>query len=140
MLVAQKVTVTLVDDLDGTDSEDVVTVEFSLDGVVYQIDLNEQNADNLRDTFADYVAAARRTDGRAKRQAGEPAKAMARPPAPMDREQAKAIRDWARKNGHEIADRGRIPVNVVEAYNRPQTKVQPKVRKGRPVRQPAFSN
>lgn len=138
--MAQKVTIALVDDIDGTDSGNVSTIEFSLDGVVYHIDLNEQNAGSLRDTFADYVAAARRTGGRAKRQVGKPAAAETGPRTTMDREQAKAIRDWARKNGFEVADRGRIPASVVEAYNAPQIKTQSSMRKGRKVTQPAFSN
>src|SRR5262245_12069640 len=116
--MAQKVTVALVDDLDGTDSADVKTVEFSLDGVAYQIDLRTRNASGLRKVFADYVAAARRTGGRGgKPRGGNPAAAATPPKAAVDREQSGAIRAWARKNGHEIAERGRIPVNVIEAYN-----------------------
>jgi len=37
-------------------------------------------------------------------------------PAPMDREQTKAIREWARKNGHEVSDRGRIAAPIMEAF------------------------
>jgi hypothetical protein len=58
--MAQKVLVQLIDDLDGTSSEDVMTVQFGLDGVTYEIDLSESNADRLRDLLADYVTA----DGR----------------------------------------------------------------------------
>src|SRR5690242_6386788 len=111
--MAQKVTVELVDDLDGTVSSDITTVGFGLDGVSYEIDLAEENASKLRDAFADYVGAARRIGGRAKR--GTLARASVARPA-VDREQTKAIRDWARDNGWPVAERGRIPSNVIEAY------------------------
>src|SRR5881628_3414581 len=116
--MAQKVIVELVDDLDGTASEDISTVSFALDGANYEIDLNESNAENLRNTLAEYVMAARRTGGRLKRGVGSPAKPAPRPAA--NREQTKAIREWARQNGFDLADRGRIPANVIEAYDQAQ--------------------
>ena len=64
--MAQKVVVELVDDLNGTVSDDISTVSFALDGAVYEIDLTEDNAERLRDTIADFVSAARRTGGRIK--------------------------------------------------------------------------
>ncbi len=112
--MAQKVTVELVDDLDGMASDDVSTITFALDGVSYEIDLRDDNASNLRETLAEFVAAGRRTSGRVKR-AGGPARSAARPPA--DREQTKAIREWARQNGFDLADRGRIPASVVNAFD-----------------------
>jgi hypothetical protein len=111
--MAQKVIVELVDDLDGTASDDISTVSFSLDGADYEIDLSESNAEDLRGILAEFVAAARRTGGRIKRSSGS-TKSPARPAA--DREQTKAIREWARNNGFELADRGRIPANVLTAY------------------------
>ncbi|QRP46607.1 Lsr2 family protein [Amycolatopsis sp. FDAARGOS 1241] len=115
--MAQKVLVSLVDDLDGTEAEE--TVEFGLDGVTYQIDLSSENAEELRDALAQYVEHARRAGGR-KRAVLRPvagAKAAARP-ATVDREQNQAIRAWARKNGFAVSDRGRIPSEVVEAYHK----------------------
>jgi hypothetical protein len=113
--MAQKVTVTLVDDLDGTEAEE--TVEFGLDGAAYQIDLSEENAERLRDALAEYVDHARRSGGR-KRATVRPA-AAGRParPASADREQNQAIRAWARKQGMKVSDRGRIPSEVIDAYN-----------------------
>jgi hypothetical protein len=111
--MAQKVTVTLVDDLDGSRAEE--TVEFGLDGVSYQIDLSDDNASKLRDALAEFVAGARRAGGR-KRGAGRPVVAKARP-ASADREQNQAIREWARKQGMKVSDRGRIPAEVLEAYH-----------------------
>jgi DhnA family fructose-bisphosphate aldolase class Ia len=105
--MAQKVLVSLVDDLDGSEAEE--TVEFGLDGVSYQIDLSSENAEELRDALAQYVEHARRAGGRKR--------ASVRPVA-VDREQNQAIRSWARKNGYAVSDRGRIPSEVVEAYHK----------------------
>lgn len=109
--MAKKVQVTLVDDIDqGVAAE---TVEFGLDGASYEIDLSKANAKKLRDALATYVAHARRT-GRAARRA--PSRA-GRGPARTDREQTQAIREWARKNGYKVSDRGRVPATVLEAYH-----------------------
>ncbi len=117
--MAQKVLVQFVDDLDGSVGEDVSTVMFALDGVSYEIDLREVNAAKLRDSLQDFVNSARRTGGRIKRGV-TPAQAVqstpARPTETRSKEQTKAIREWARKNGHDLADRGRIPANVIEAF------------------------
>jgi hypothetical protein len=133
--MAQKVIVELVDDLDGTASDDISTVSFSLDGADYEIDLTEDNAESLRATLEEYVAAARRTGGRIKRGSG-PTKSPARPAA--DREQTKAIREWARQNGFELAERGRIPANVLAAYEDAQTPKRKRGRSGK-VKEPSFS-
>lgn len=113
--MAQKVTVSLVDDLDGSEAEE--TVEFGLDGAFYEIDLSGNNAERLRDALAEYVEHARRSGGR-KRAAGRLA-VVGRAPrtASADREQNQAMREWARKQGYTISDRGRIPKEVAEAYN-----------------------
>jgi hypothetical protein len=111
--MAQKVVVQLVDDLDGTAAENITTVAFSLDGVSYDIDLTPNNAAKLRNHLDDFISSARRTGGRAKR-GGSPLKGAS--PAVTNREQTKAIRDWARQNGFELSDRGRIPGNVIEAF------------------------
>ncbi|PWW51961.1 histone-like nucleoid-structuring protein Lsr2 [Actinokineospora spheciospongiae] len=110
--MAQKTIVQLFDDLDGSPGEDIRPIEFSLDGVHYEIDLNEANAARLREEMAEFVNAARRTGGRVRR-GGAPAKAVGEV---RSKEQTKAIRDWARQNGHEISERGRIPSAVVEAF------------------------
>ncbi|HEY2223614.1 Lsr2 family protein [Actinomycetospora sp.] len=119
--MAQKTVVTLVDDLTGEESEDITTVEFALDGVTYEIDLDDKNSAGLRDSLAQYVAAARRTGGR--RAAGRRRSSgagtgtpRATSPGGYDRETSKQIRDWARSEGFEVSDRGRVPNNVVEAW------------------------
>jgi hypothetical protein len=109
--VAQKVQVLLLDDLDGGSAEE--TVSFALDGTTYEIDLSTKNAAAMRAALADYVGHARK----AGRSSGNSANGRARGKAPIDRDQASAIRDWARKNGHDVSDRGRIPARIVEIYN-----------------------
>ena len=112
--MAQKVLVQLIDDLDGSASEDVTTVQFGLDGVTYEIDLSETNADRLRDLLGDYVASARRTGGRVKR-GTRPGQASG-----AANNDAQQIREWAQANGIELAARGRIPSHVVEQFRTAQ--------------------
>lgn len=101
--MAQRVDVQLVDDLSGEVATE--TVAFGLDGNAWDIDLSEDNAAALRMILAEYVAVARKAGG-VKRPAGER----------MPREEAQAIRAWARANNYHPAERGRIPSAVVEAY------------------------
>ncbi|HEY0578029.1 MAG TPA: Lsr2 family protein [Pseudonocardia sp.] len=111
--MAQKVTVSLVDDLTGKQADE--TVAFGLDGKSYEIDLSSSNAGKLRGALADYVAAARR-GGRARANAASASAASGRGGA-VDREQNQAIREWARKRGMKVSDRGRIPADVTSAYH-----------------------
>jgi hypothetical protein len=116
--MARKVQVILSDDLDDSLTADE-TVAFSIDGTDYEIDLASQHATELRDAFSRYADAGRKiTRGRASGGGRSRATGGAgtRPGGRIDREQAGAIRDWARKNGHEVSDRGRIPSTVVEAF------------------------
>ena len=116
--MATMTTVTLVDDLDG--SEAIESVSFALDGASYEIDLNEKNARKMRDSLAGYVSNARRVDG-GRRGGGRAAKARTGrtsrgPRTAPDREQTAAIREWARANGHEVSERGRLSANVLAAF------------------------
>ena len=111
--MAQKVQVLLVDDLDGGEATE--TVSFALDGSSYEIDLSKKNADLLRDAFAKYVGAARKA-GRSGGSSGR-SSSRGRGSAAMDRDQAAAIRSWAKKQGLKVSDRGRIPASIIEQYN-----------------------
>ncbi|ABL80007.1 MULTISPECIES: Lsr2 family protein [unclassified Nocardioides] len=106
--MAQKVNIVLVDDIDGSEATETVT--FGLDGTTYEIDLNDKNAAALRDVFSGYVGHARKV-GAAPRRARRAAAASSGP-------SAKEIRDWARSNGHDVPDRGRVSAEVREAYDR----------------------
>jgi hypothetical protein len=116
--MAQKTIVQLVDDLTGAASDDIESVTFGIDGVTYEIDLTEDNASNLRDSLADFVASARRTGGRVKR--GTAPVATQVTGSGRSREQTQAIREWAKNNGHDVSDRGRIPGTVIEAFEAAQ--------------------
>ena len=111
--MAKQIIHKLVDDLDGGDADE--TVKFALDGVQYEIDLSSANAEKLRDVFAPYVAAGTKV-GRGGVVVGGRA-ARGRGGATADREQNKAIREWAKKEGREISDRGRIPQEIVDEYH-----------------------
>ncbi|MFF1776970.1 Lsr2 family protein [Streptomyces virginiae] len=104
--MAQKVEVTLIDDLDG--SEATQTVVFALDGKTYEIDLSDGNAEKLRGDLAPFLGAARKTSGgraSARRMgSGRPADDTA------------AIRAWAKEKGYDVNDRGRVPAKIREAF------------------------
>jgi hypothetical protein len=110
--VAKHTTVTLVDDIDGSEADE--QVEFAIDGKAYEIDLSTANSSRLRDALAPFVSAARRSGGR-RSSGGSSATPAARPST--DREQNQAIREWAVAQGMKISERGRIPSNVLEAYH-----------------------
>ena len=105
--MAQRVNVVLVDDLDGSDA--VETVGFALDGVDYDIDLSEKHADDLRNALSVYVGHARRTGGR--RRGGRRSRAAGGSGTP-----AAEFRAWARDNGWDVPERGRVAAEVREAY------------------------
>lgn len=124
--MAQKVKVQLVDDLDGTQSDDISTVSFGLDGAAYEIDLTEANASSLRSQLEEFVAHARRVGGRRKRRAASAARTGS---AAVSREQAQAVREWARRNGFDMSDRGRIRANIIEAFEAAHAEAKTKTRK-----------
>ncbi len=107
--MAKKVQVTLVDDIDGGNA--VETIGFALDGSAYEIDLSKANAKKLRDALSPYVGHARKASR--TRPSGRSGRATAR----SDREQVQAIREWARRNGHKVSERGRVPASIIDAYN-----------------------
>ena len=114
--MAQIREVRLIDDLDGEAADE--TIEFGIDGKNYEIDLSKENAGKLRDALASFVAAARRSGGRRRSGGGSGASGAASRRPSIDREQNQAIRDWARKRGMKVSDRGRIPAEVLEAYHK----------------------
>jgi len=110
--MAQRVNVVLVDDIDGSDA--VETVSFALDGVDYEIDLSEKHTDQLRKAFAPYVGHARRVGGR--RKLGRRSSASNSSASSADGASAADIRAWARENGWEVPERGRVSAEVREAF------------------------
>ena len=111
--MARRVITTLIDDLDGKKADR--TVEFSLDGTNYTIDLSEANAGKLRKALDPYISAGTRmgraTPGRIPaRRAGSTGRTAS------SRDENRLIREWAVANGHQISERGRIPQGVTDAY------------------------
>ncbi|MFI5936582.1 Lsr2 family protein [Actinoplanes sp. NPDC051494] len=109
--MARQVITTLIDDLDGKPADR--TVEFSLDGTAYTIDLSEANAGKLRKALDPYINAGTRI-GRAGagRVSGRPAPVR----TAGSRDENRLIREWAAEHGHQISERGRIPQSVSSAY------------------------
>lgn len=113
----------LIDDLDGGDADE--TVKFALDGVQYEIDLSASNADKLRDLFKPYTSHGAKVARGGIAAGGRVARTSATPAASrragsgtaVNREQNKAIRDWAKRTGKTVSDRGRIPQDVVDEYH-----------------------
>ena len=110
--MAQIREIRLVDDLDGEAADE--TVEFGVDGKNYEIDLSTANAKKLRDALP---SSWRRRAVRGPAPRGGATRPTARRPS-IDREQNQAIREWARKRGMKVSDRGRIPADVLEAYHK----------------------
>jgi hypothetical protein len=104
--MAQKVNIVLVDDLDG--SEATETVSFGLDGTTYEIDLNDANAASLREALSGYVGHARKVTGGARR---------GRRSGGGSSSNTKDVREWAKAQGMDVSERGRISAEVQRAYD-----------------------
>jgi Lsr2 len=106
--VAQKIQTLFIDDIDGSEAEG--TVRFALDGAEYEIDLNAKHAEALRKALSRYIEAARRSGSAARR------------PARTGRRTAASglntteVREWAKAQGIEVKDRGRVPAELVVRF------------------------
>jgi hypothetical protein len=107
-VMAQKVQTLFVDDLDGSEAEG--TVRFGLDGTDYEIDLNAKNAQQLRDALARYMAAGRRVRASTRQTARSGRKAQ---PNSLNTTE---VREWAKAQGIDVKDRGRIPAELVVKF------------------------
>ena len=105
--MAQRVQILLEDDLDG--SEATETVNFALDGKAYEIDLSAGNSAQLRDDLAKWIGHARPVRGRQRVTPSRPT---------SGRTDLNKVREWGRKNGYNVSDRGRVSAEVQEAYAR----------------------
>lgn len=110
--MAQKVQVLLVDDLDGGEADETVT--FALDGKTYEIDLTTANAEKLRGLLDPYAKGGRRTGGRG----AATGRAKGRSAAAAGNPDTAVIRAWAKSNGYSVNDRGRVPQEIREAYEK----------------------
>lgn len=108
--MAKKTVVLLIDDVDGGDATQTIT--FALDGVAYEIDLNDKNAAKLRKAFQPWVDAGRRVGGGAtRRRRTSPAAGTSDP------ERTRKIRQWAADQGMQVPPRGRLPRRITDAYD-----------------------
>jgi len=114
--MAQRTVVQLVDDIDGThiSENQGETVTFALDGATYQIDVTRDHAQELRNAVQVYIANGRRVGGGRGRSVATVRSTGAT--SRRDPEQTKAIKDWAKANGHKVSNRGRIAQTVLDAY------------------------
>lgn len=108
--MAQKVKVLLIDDLDGSEADE--TISFAVDGVSYEIDLNSTHAAELRETFAKWIGHARKAGGRRS----TPRRSSSTSSSSSRGGDTAAIREWARANGYQVSDRGRVSAEIREAY------------------------
>jgi len=115
----EEVSVSLVDDFDGTEAAE--TVKFALDGKAYEIDLSKSNANELRRTLRPYVDRARgvRRNTSSRRNASRPAGGGTRRPEGYDRAE---VRTWAKANRIKVGPRGRIANDVVEKWRKATSK------------------
>ena len=103
--MAIKLITILEDDLDGTDAAE--TISFGLDGQSYEIDLNSNHAEELRNTLSRYTAAGRKQTS-ARRRTG----LQVRPAV----NKTGAVRQWAKEQGLEVSARGRIQAEILTKY------------------------
>jgi hypothetical protein len=106
--MAQKIETLFIDDIDGSAAEG--TVRFGLDGTEYEIDLNAKHAQELRDALARYMNAARRAGRGARRPARGGGRGSASGPNSTE------VREWAKAQGIEVKDRGRMPAELVVKF------------------------
>jgi nucleoid-associated protein Lsr2 len=109
--VAQKITTLFIDDIDGGAAEG--TVRFALDGTEYEIDLNAKHSEELRTALGKYVSHARKVGGAARRSGRTAGRAARGAGSVLNTTE---IRTWARENGYDIKDRGRVPADLVAKY------------------------
>ena len=109
--MAQKIQTLFIDDIDGGAAEG--TVRFALDGTEYEIDLNAKHSEELRSAIGKYVTHARKVGGSARR-AGRTAGRTSR--GAGSALNTTEIRTWAREQGYDIKDRGRVPADLVAKY------------------------
>jgi hypothetical protein len=115
--MAERIVRQLIDDIDGTEIADGKgeRIDFSFRGADYHIDLSSANAAKLDKALAPYIDAASKARGGGSRRPKAKTRTIGN--GKSSSEQLAAIREWARKSGHEVAERGRIKAEVVEAFN-----------------------
>ncbi|QNA93189.1 MULTISPECIES: Lsr2 family protein [unclassified Microbacterium] len=116
--MARRIVHQLVDDIDGSVLEvgEGETVHFSLNGASYEIDLNTEHAEELRNALEPYISAGRRAGSAGTARSSNSARSASPRKRPARNPEVAAIRAWANENGYSLSERGRIPAPVLEAY------------------------
>lgn len=109
--MARRIQVVIDDDISGGIADETVT--FGIDGVTYEIDLNDRNAAKLRSALEPFVAAGRKVPAGSKRSGSSRTKSAKS--APVGR--AGEIRAWALANDVPVSARGRVSADVVAKYD-----------------------
>lgn len=106
----QKTVVTYIDDVSKKETPKVETIEFAFEGKTYEIDLNPLNAANFRRSIDKYVKNGRKVSspGRRKQVDG---RTITHP-----KDYIQTVRQWAKDNGIEVAERGRVPLAIYKQY------------------------
>lgn len=111
--MAKETVTRLVDDLDGGVAHETVT--FGLDGNLYEIDLSSKNAKKLRTELAAFIE----RGAKVPRRGANNGTRGGRPRGPVsERDQNRAIREWAQRKGYDVAARGRIRQDIVDEYQK----------------------
>lgn len=100
--MARKSITQIFDDLDNTPltESEVEVIQFSVNGKDYTLDLSAQNAEKFHAALEPFVEVAQRVSPVRRTQGYSP----------------KEVREWAAANGYEVAARGKIAQEVVDAY------------------------
>jgi hypothetical protein len=113
--MAKKTQVILIDDIDGSKADE--TVKFAIDGQAYEIDLSSKHANELRESLAKFQESGTRLGRYTVGAVRGPVRGTTGRRLTVDREQNKAIREWAERQGKKVSPRGRIPQSIVDEYN-----------------------
>lgn len=117
--MAKRIIEVLTSDLSNEESKDVERVKFSLNNQAYSIDLTKEEAEDFELLFQDYISVARKeSQAVARRRQGSGAVRSGKTAVEEQTGATPAkVREWAKANGHEVSERGRIHQDVINAYN-----------------------
>ena len=111
----------------GENVDGAETVTFGFDGYDYSLDLCKEHAEDFHNSMQGLIGwssdRTRSGGGRRRRSgssddAGSAGGSSTSARSSADRERLKAIREWARQNGHtNLGDRGRVPQAIIAAYD-----------------------
>lgn len=120
--MARQIIERMIDDLTGETIEpgEGGTIEFTVSGATYSIDLTRKNAEEFYEAFGKYIDVATPVSPARQASGVRGSRTAVSPPTKPSRAELKAIRDWAKAAGYQVAERGRISAEIQEAYRRAQ--------------------